>query len=624
MLNYTMKNLTSIQGSGGKLELISSNLHMNGGVIYNASAIVGAGLTNDLLISGSITLNGDINMANFTLNNVRNVNKSDINLSLIPANAGLPGQVLTRASNFDIKDPLTAQLVWTTPSGGGVTNPLSGILDCNGFGLFNVGSISSQNGGAYNISLNGNILSTAGNSISGITNITGYGAGNALNLTGAINIVNSLTTPNISTASNLLITTPTLSINYPSNPTVCDMRINGNMFFYNNQATLGGLGGLVISASQINNSGNNISMNAALTTTGNITLAATKRLNAPSVYTNNIRPYANSELVITGLQTDNKTLSNITISAPVITINNQFDALNPGTIVNIDGTLSTNTITTLSGTDISINGNLSFVQNIPVLSSPNGLRIRVAEIYNTGLVTSFLGDCVFSNVVLFASGIETNTLKQRTGTALALTSPTINISGSTAINLTGQTNFDKNINLLSNRGANINPSMVLYRTYGEPSITTDIRSGTTYVKVTDGQTAKGSKVIPANGLIIGDLYKFELAGIISCDAKVDMTFSLFAGTSRLCTFTCGGDVLLNQGFRFTTTLCVQSAGVNQITMYRGIGIYDKDGKSPGIAIAASNLGVSTTIAQTFDLYMKPVSTLTSGSVTIYNFSIENI
>ena len=211
---------------------------MNSGTIYNASAVVGAGLNNDLLLSGAITLNGDINMANFTLNNVRNVNKSDINLSLIPATAGSPGQVLTRASNFNINDPLTAQLEWTTPTGG-VTNPLSGILDCNGFGLYNVSSITSQNSGSFNISINGSLL---------------------------------------------------------------------------------------------------------------------------------------------------------------------------------------------------------FIQNIPVLSSPNGLRIRVAEIFNTGLVTSFLDDCVFSKVVLFANGIETNTIKQRTGTALALTSPTINISGSTAINLTGPTN----------------------------------------------------------------------------------------------------------------------------------------------------------------------------------------
>ena len=72
-----MKNLTSLKGSGGKLDILNTNLHMNSGVIYNASAVVGAGLTNDLLLSGSITLNGDINMANNTLNNVRNVNKSE-------------------------------------------------------------------------------------------------------------------------------------------------------------------------------------------------------------------------------------------------------------------------------------------------------------------------------------------------------------------------------------------------------------------------------------------------------------------------------------------------------------------------------------------------------------------
>lgn len=294
MLNYTMKNLTSIQGSGGKLELISSNLHMNSGNIYNASSIVGAGLNNDLLISGSITLNGDINMANFTLNNVRNVNKSSINLSLIPATAGLPGQVLTRASNFDIKDPLTAQLVWTTPSGGGVQNPM--IVDLNGGGL----------------------------NITNLSSIT----------------TSELKVSSINLASGTIIQTSPLAVN-------TQLKVN-----------------------TIN------------------------------------------------------TLTNPTIAMPS---------------VDFSGTIKTNTIATYSGTDISVNGNLSFVQNIPVLSSPNGLRIRVAEIYNTGLVTSFLGDCVFSNVVLFANGIETNTIKQRTGTALGLTSPTINITGSTAINLTGPT-----------------------------------------------------------------------------------------------------------------------------------------------------------------------------------------
>jgi hypothetical protein len=67
MLNYSIKKLASISGSGGKLDILNTNLHMNSGVIYNASAVVGAGLNNDLLLNGAITLNGDINMANLIL-----------------------------------------------------------------------------------------------------------------------------------------------------------------------------------------------------------------------------------------------------------------------------------------------------------------------------------------------------------------------------------------------------------------------------------------------------------------------------------------------------------------------------------------------------------------------------
>jgi hypothetical protein len=280
---------------------------MNSGVIYNASAVVGAGLNNDLLLSGSITLNGDINMANFTLNNVRNVSKSDLNLSLIPATAGSPGQVLTRASNFDIKDPLTAQLVWTTPTGG-VTNPLSGILDCNGFGLYNVSSITSQNSGSFNISINGSLLF--------IQNIPVLSSPNGLRIrvaeifnTGLVTsflddcvfskvvlFANGIETNTIKqrTGTALALTSPTINI---SGSTAINLtgptNIIGNAIFQQTVRTntLDTYTGGTVSSLQ------------------NLTLAATKRLNAPSVYTNNIRPYENSELVITGLQSDNKTLN---------------------------------------------------------------------------------------------------------------------------------------------------------------------------------------------------------------------------------------------------------------------------------------------------------------------------
>ena len=139
-------------------------------------------------------------------------------------------------------------------------------------------------------------------------------------------------------------------------------------------------------------------------------------------------------------------------------------------------------------------------------------------------------------------------------------------------------NVNKNISLLSNRGSDINPSMVLYRSVGAPSTAFNITNGATYVNVTNGQTSKGSKTIPANSLVANDLYKFNLVGLMTSDAKVDITFSIFAGGNRLCTFTCAGDALTSQGFEFTTTLCVTPASTGIVSLSTGIGKFEKDGK----------------------------------------------
>jgi len=438
------------------------------------------------------------------------------------------------------------------------------------------------------------------------------------------------------------------------------------------------------------------------------------------------------------------------MSAPIITINNQFDPLNPqNCMVDLLGTLSTNTIKALSGTDLSINGNLSFVQSIPVLSSPNGLRIRVAEIYNTGLVTSFLGDCVFSNVVLFANGIETNTIKQRTGTALALTSPTINISGSTAINLTGptncindatfqqavrtnfiqsqantpliiaalmsdgktqtnmhltspviqldnsyglvneaavyisgnltfnnpvsnphitgrnlniysrtnanppvntplsissstcnisqetlnitssvsnnitgQTNFDKNINVLSNRGSNINPSSILYRTYGSSAFY-NINNSAFYTKVTDGQTSKGSKIIPVNGLIVGDIYKLTLRGLLSTSTTGSMEFAVSFGVNIACMFSFVNTAMGTEGFEFSCELNVKDAGSGNIRVDTGLGKLERNNVSTRFFFATPG-DIIPNLAAPLDILMKPTANLGTGNVYIYNYTVEYI
>ena len=218
MLNYTMKNLTSLKGSGGKLDILNTNLHMNSGVIYNASAVVGAGLTNDLLLSGSITLNGDINMANNTLNNVRNVSKSDINLSLIPATTGSAGQVLSCASNFNIADPLTAQLVWTTPVSSGVTNPMTAHLDAGIYSITNASVVEART------------IRTIGNG-SVRTDIISSQTTSGLQLVGMTTTNNTLT--------NIQLSAPNIYLNNQYDPLTPSTHfyINGLLEFNNPVAT---------------------------------------------------------------------------------------------------------------------------------------------------------------------------------------------------------------------------------------------------------------------------------------------------------------------------------------------------------------------------------------------------
>jgi hypothetical protein len=278
---------------------------------------------------------------------------------------------------------------------------------------------------------------------------------------------------------------------------------------------------------------------------------------------------------LAGLLPDNKTQTNIILASPQISLNNQFGTSSQETQVNIAGNIIFNNPVTqpfINGANLTIRGR-----------TPAGVP-----------------------------------------TVLALSGSTLNLLATTNVNITADVlNYNGNISLLSGRASNINPSMFLYRSVGVPSTAFDIRNGATYVNVTNGQTSKGSKTITANGLLINDLYKFTLGGLISSDGKIDMTFSIYSGGNRICTFTLAGDALTNQGFEFSTTLSVVSVSTN-IVSFSGIGKFEKDGKQISYAVPVPNINMFSNVANTFDIYIKPVSTMVTGSVTIYNFSIENI
>ena len=72
--------------------------------------------------------------------------------------------------------------------------------------------------------------------------------------------------------------------------------------------------------------------------------------------------------------------------------------------------------------------------------------------------------------------------------------------------------------------------MVLYRTYGIQGGPYTITSSSSYTLVTDGQTtAKGTKIIPADGYVAGDLYKLTLKGLLSTSATGNINFNIYFG-----------------------------------------------------------------------------------------------
>ena len=191
-------------------------------------------------------------------------------------------------------------------------------------------------------------------------------------------------------------------------------------------------------------------------------------------------------------------------------------------------------------------------------------------------------------------------------------------------NYTGQPAFNQNIFLYLTRSdaCEISPWAVLYRTYGFSALF-DIRDGNTYVKVTNSQLPKGNKIIPVGGLYSSVLFKFTLGGLITSDAKVDMTFSIFSGATRLITYTVGGDGLNNQGFEFSSTVHLSNPVANSAYL-QGIGKYEKDGKSPSFAVSTTINNLSILTPHTFDIHMKPASTMVNGSVNIFRYILETI
>lgn len=623
-------------GSGDVLNLngdirITNSLNLLGNNITAINNTETKGIsssTGSTAFTSILNMFNDINMNYHDIFNVERLTAShssvSINLDMIPATEGKAGQILARDPAFVPGNFATHKLVWTNPASGTVTNPMTVNLQSAQFSIFDAFNVESKN---FTVMASGSGLSCANGTFA--VPIT-WGLAKKLSLAPFYQTFNTdYITPETNagltldsklqdgaTDSKITMSAPTININNSTNLAPSNINITGNLQITNSSGYIHG-NNLIVrgrnasavptpitiegTTTSINSSTLNITSSTANNIAGttnftgtvrtntidansggtisvlqNLTLATGRQLRTDLVFSDGLRSYT-TDLILAGLLPDNKTQTNIILASPQISLNNQFGTLTQETQVNIAGNIIFNNPITqpfINGSNLTIRGR------------------------NT-------------------SGVST---------VLALEGSTIALTATTNINLSasGAINAIKNISLLSGRATDINPSMVLYRTVGAPSTAFNITNGATYVNVTNGQTAKGSKTIPANGLVANDLYKFTLGGLMTSDAKIDMTFSIYAGTNRLCTFTCAGDALTSQGFEFTTTLCVTAVSTGIVSLSTGIGKYEKDGKQISYAVPVNNINLIVAVANTFDIYIKPVSTMTTGSVIIYNFSIENI
>ena len=107
-------------------------------------------------------------------------------------------------------------------------------LNMNGNAITNVNYIGSANGGADTIILNGDIKSNNGNFLDGITNITGYGSGDVLQLNGDIRI-----TTKLDLLGNNIDSVEVLDVNYLVSTTNSAIRFNSPIYLETNMNASG-------------------------------------------------------------------------------------------------------------------------------------------------------------------------------------------------------------------------------------------------------------------------------------------------------------------------------------------------------------------------------------------------
>lgn len=615
---------------------VEENVNMDNKSITNNNNIETKGIsssTGAIAVTSVVNMFDDINMNYHDIFNVERLTAShasvSLNLDMIPATEGKAGQILARNPAFVPGNFATHKLVWTNQASGGITNPLTSDLQAAQFSIFDANIVECKN---INIMASGSGLACVNGTFAvpitwglaqKLTLAPFYQTFNTDYITPATNLGITIDSkaPDGITDSKITLSAPNIILNNSTNlaPSLVtitgDIQItNGSGYIHGNNLIVRGrtagnvptnltLEGLTTA---INSTTLNITSNAnvivgntnftntvrtntidansggTISVLQNLTLATGRQLRTDLLFTDAVRSYTNTDLIITGLLPDNKTQTNIILASPQISLNNQFGPLTGDTQVNITGNI---------------------VFNNPV-SNP--------FIHGSNLIIRGRTPAAVATPIT----IE--------GTTTTINSSTLQISSTLANNILGPTNFDRNINVLSARSSSIGVRTTLFKTFGAMPFV-DINTLTPIKLNNTIANQKGTNLIPAGGFVNGDKFIIVMYGLLSSFGSGSLNIALFVGGSQALTFNITNVAATGTPSKITVEIDCTVSGTN-VNLANGTALLSMERFNSSIRFStatASNIVDNSLTNNTIDIYMYQTSIQTS-SYTPLSYTIEQL
>jgi hypothetical protein len=499
---------------------------------------------------------------------------ADLKLDLVPATVGTANQVLARDPAFNPAGSGNTKTVWLDA----VLNPMTDNLNVNGYSLTNVLGIGATNGGVANINLNGDIKSTVGNYISGITNLIGYSG--TINIQGDVKITDSLdlSTKNINRVE-------VLDTNYIESKINSIVRFNSETHMLNN-----------------------------LVVFGDIVLDYKTIFNVERITASHASVMLNLDMIPATQGTANQVLARDPAFNPANpathklvwqTVSGGGGVQNPMT-ANLDGgnftitNLSSLTSTELKTTSIALSSG-TIIQTSP-------LAVNTQLKVNT--INPLTNPTILMPSVDFSGTLKTNNIQNYTGSSINITTTDVNISNK--------------LNVLTNRSSSIGVRTTLFKTFG-PMPSVNINSLTPVKLNSIIANQKGDNFIPPGAFTNGDKFVIIMNGLLTSVQSGTLNVYLYIGSVQAVAFNVINVISSGQPCKMTIEVDCTVSG-NNVDLSNGTALLSMERFNTAIRFStttASAIVNNNGLSNSIDIYVSQ-SIAQVSSFTPLSYTIEQL